>query len=220
MLWKEPECLDWTPRHKGAVGVIWNIWSVLSPFFAPPMFSLPSHHVSAFPSADCLKGRGGHFIHKCRDSNGTPLYMPRLWRLAPDFTSPTPTLPPPPYFTLQIPEAPQRLCAERRHKNKMKKKKKDLLFYFTFDFVQRSKCMFQSPLPPSFSVHCSAIALDRGGRAAEDWRKTLRWPNCLILFNLKVFYIKWYCDFLKKMTRLSVVIFFFFSLLHSVCPPQ
>lgn len=66
------------------------------------------------------------------------------------------------------------------------------------------------PPPFFFCVHCSAIALDRGGRAAEDWRKTLRWPNCLILFNLKVFYIKWYCDFLKKMTRLSVVVIFFF----------
>lgn len=134
--------------------------------FCPPIFSLPSHHVSAFPSADCLKGRGGHFIHKCRDSNGTPLYMPRLWRLAPDFTCPTPALPPPPYFTLQIPEAPQRLCAERRHKNKMKKKRKTSCFISLLTLYNVVNACFNPPSPLLFL--CALLSHRVGSRRSSS----------------------------------------------------
>lgn len=76
--------------------------------------------------------------------------------------------------------------------------KKDLLF-FAFDFVQCSKCMFQPFSVCTRRYHWSQLPVRWIGGTPDD-------EFLIIMFNLKVFYIKWYCDFLKRWQTLSVLL--------------
>lgn len=197
----------------GAVAVIWNIWSVLSPFLPPDFFAALTPRFR-FPFSWLSKRERRALCPQVlglkRDTSVHALTMKTcpLHLALP--------LPPPP---ISHPGSLRRLrdfVPNDGTKIKWKKNWKTSCFISLLTLYNVVNACFNSPLPLLFCVHRSAVALDRGGRAAEDWRKTLPWPNFLFLFNLKVFYIKWYCDFLKKMTQLTVVVL----LLHALCSSQ
>lgn len=123
-------------------------------------FLLPSHQVSAFPSADCLKERGGHFIRKCRDTNGTPLYMPQLSRLPPhpptslnslNHTPPAP-LPCPCFASGSLHEAPRDFLPN----DGTQKKRETSCFISLLTLYNVVNACFNPPLP-FFCVHWDVL---------------------------------------------------------------
>lgn len=131
-------------------------------------FLLPSHQVSAFPSADCLKERGGHFIRKCQDTNGTPLYMPQLSRLPPH-PSPLPSPPFPPAPVLPLDPFPR--CRETFCRTMAQNKKREASCFISLLTLYNVVNACFKPPPPLF-----LCAL---GRTAEVSRPPSCWTAAI-----------------------------------------